>query len=147
MISIFYLSLHVYFHKQYVEFRFYIELIPNFMPANGHVQRLDNPCGTSFWLFIFNLVLLGTAALREKSSETAIRQQQQMDMAEPVYPIRNSGACQVTNKTIKAVLSCCFENTVDSHYLDIGYLKQPLISMRKSGQCLNLISGNKILWI
>ena len=105
------------------------------MPANGHVQRLDNPCGTSFWLSIFNLVLLSTAALGEKSSETVIEQQQQMDMAEPVYPIRNSGACQVINKTIKAVLSCCSENTVDSRYLDIGYLEQTLISMRKSGPC------------
>ena len=37
--------------------------------------------------------------------------------------------------------------TVDSRYLDLGYLEQPLISKRKSGPCLNLTSGNKILWI
>ena len=37
--------------------------------------------------------------------------------------------------------------TVDSRYLDFGYLEQPLISKRKSGPCLNLRSGNKILSI
>ena len=37
--------------------------------------------------------------------------------------------------------------TVDSRYLAIGYLEQPLISMRNSGPCLILTSGNKILWI
>ena len=40
-----------------------------------------------------------------------------------------------------------FLNTVDSRYLDFGYLEQPLISKRKSGPCLNLTSGNKILSI
>ena len=38
-------------------------------------------------------------------------------------------------------------STVDSRYLDFGYLEQPLISKKKSGPCLNLTSGNKILWI
>ena len=38
-------------------------------------------------------------------------------------------------------------NTVDSRYLDFGYLEQPLISKRKSGPCLNVTSGNKILSI
>ena len=28
--------------------------------------------------------------------------------------------------------------TVDSRYLDIGYLEQPLISKKKSGPCLNI---------
>ena len=37
--------------------------------------------------------------------------------------------------------------TVDSRYLDFGYLEQPLFSKRKSGPCLNLASGNKILSI
>ena len=37
--------------------------------------------------------------------------------------------------------------TVDSRYLDFGYLEQPLISKKKSGPCLNLRSGNKILSI
>ena len=40
-----------------------------------------------------------------------------------------------------------FDCTIDSRYLDFGYLEQPLISKRKSGPCLNLTSGNKILWI
>ena len=38
-------------------------------------------------------------------------------------------------------------HTVDSRYLDFGYLEQPVISKRKSGPCLNRTSGNKILWI
>ena len=29
-------------------------------------------------------------------------------------------------------------NTVDSRYLDFGYLEQPLISKKKSGPCLNI---------
>ena len=41
--------------------------------------------------------------------------------------------------------------TVDSLYLDFGYLELPLISRRKSDPCFNidrhLTSGNKILWI
>ena len=28
--------------------------------------------------------------------------------------------------------------TVDSRYLDFGYLEQPLISKKKSGPCLNI---------
>ena len=40
-----------------------------------------------------------------------------------------------------------FCNTVDFRYLDFGYLEQPHISKRKSGPCLNLTSGNKILSI
>ena len=39
------------------------------------------------------------------------------------------------------------ETTVDSRYLDFGYLEQPLISKTKSGPCLNLTSGSKILLI
>ena len=31
--------------------------------------------------------------------------------------------------------------------LDFGYLEQPLISKTKSGPCLNLTSGNNLLWI
>ena len=38
-------------------------------------------------------------------------------------------------------------DTVDSRYLDFGYLEQLLISKRKSSPCLNLTSGNKILSI
>ena len=38
-------------------------------------------------------------------------------------------------------------STVDSRYLDFDYLEQPLISKKKSGPCLNLTSGKKILWI
>ena len=38
-------------------------------------------------------------------------------------------------------------HTVDSRYLDFGYLEEPLISKRKSGPCLNITSGNKILSI
>ena len=34
-----------------------------------------------------------------------------------------------------------------TRYLDFGYLEQTLISKRKSGACLNLRSGNKILSI
>ena len=30
------------------------------------------------------------------------------------------------------------EYTVDSRYLDFGYLEQPLISKKKSGPCLNI---------
>ena len=41
--------------------------------------------------------------------------------------------------TFRLILWC----TVDSRYLDFGYLEQPLISKRKSGPCLNLRSGNK----
>ena len=29
-------------------------------------------------------------------------------------------------------------DTVDSRYLDFGYLEQPLISKKKSGPCLNI---------
>ena len=39
------------------------------------------------------------------------------------------------------------DDTVDSRYLNFSYLEQPLISKRKSGPCLNLRSGNKILSI
>ena len=41
-------------------------------------------------------------------------------------------------------------NTVDSRYLDFGYLEQPLISKKKIWSLFkhrNLISGNKKLWI
>ena len=31
-----------------------------------------------------------------------------------------------------------FEYTVDSRYLDFGYLEQPLISKRKSDPCINI---------
>ena len=34
--------------------------------------------------------------------------------------------------------STIFTNTVDSRYLDFGYLEQPLISKKKSGPCLNI---------
>ena len=44
-------------------------------------------------------------------------------------------------------LPSIFEHTVDSRYLDFGYLEQPLISKKKSGPCLNLTSGNKRLSI
>ena len=52
-------------------------------------------------------------------------------------------------------VSCSYTNgikllnktTVDSRYLDLGYLEQPFISKRKSVPRLNLTSGNKILWI
>ena len=37
--------------------------------------------------------------------------------------------------------------TVDSRYLDFGYLEQSLISKRKSGPYLKVRSGNKILSI
>ena len=33
---------------------------------------------------------------------------------------------------------CMFKDTVDSGYLDFGYLEYPLISKRKSGPSLNL---------
>ena len=36
-----------------------------------------------------------------------------------------------------------YSKTVDSRYLDFGYLEQPLISKRKSGPCLNFTSGKK----
>ena len=61
--------------------------------------------------------------------------------------------------TVRTCLKVCFKAasnnlrvyykiiTVDSRYLDFGYLEQPLISKRKSGPCLNLTSANKILWI
>ena len=39
------------------------------------------------------------------------------------------------------------EGTVNSRYLDFGYLEQPLISKRNSGPCLNLTSGKKRLSI
>ena len=47
----------------------------------------------------------------------------------------------------KAVAVTSLRHTVDSRYLDFGYLEQLLISKRKSGPCLNLRSGNKILSI
>ena len=50
----------------------------------------------------------------------------------------------LTNLILKVPI---IENTVDSRYLDFGYLEQPLISKTKSVPCLNLTSGNKILWI
>ena len=31
-----------------------------------------------------------------------------------------------------------YGTTVDSRYLDFGYLEQPLISKKKSGPCLNI---------
>ena len=34
--------------------------------------------------------------------------------------------------------SCFPESTVDSHYLDFGYLELPLISKRKSDLCFNI---------
>ena len=35
-------------------------------------------------------------------------------------------------------LRILFGYTVDSRYLDFGYLEQPLISKKKSGPCLNI---------
>ena len=58
--------------------------------------------------------------------------------------------CQMPMPNIeptKAVAVTSLRHTVDSRYLDFGYLEQPLISKRNSGPCLNLRSGNKILSI
>ena len=39
---------------------------------------------------------------------------------------------------LKLTLLLIVINTVDSRYLDFGYLEQPLISKKKSGPCLNI---------
>ena len=52
-----------------------------------------------------------------------------------------------TGTELSLFLRIFLPTTVDSRYLDFGYLEQPLISKRKSGPCLNLTSGNKILSI
>ena len=52
-----------------------------------------------------------------------------------------------TEKGNKISTVACTVSTVHSRYLDFGYLEQPFISKKKPGPCLNLTSGNKILWI
>ena len=76
-------------------------------------------------------------------------------MKDTYFPEHNSATIriilrhQVGFQSYMTDKSAClhFPTTVDSRYFDLGYLEQPLISKRKSGPCLNLTSGNKILSI
>ena len=65
----------------------------------------------------------------------------------PVYTTINIEVMSLLILTFVRIKTLIKSYTVDSRYLDFGYLEQPLIPKRKSGPCLNLRSGNKILSI
>ena len=50
----------------------------------------------------------------------------------------HSLVCSVIYSFIYIFLFLKFNFTVDSRYLDFGYLEQPLISKRKSDPCLSI---------